>query len=344
MDRITIQVVSRELLPCEPERKAVRHAATLLALPDGSILAGYFAGTYEGEPDVDIYVTRRGVDGRWSTPRRSSREEGIAHWNPILARRSSGEVVLYYKVGFEIGSWKTMERVSRDGGASWSAPRELVPGDSGGRGPVRNKLIVLQDGAWLAGGSFERGQRWCAFADRSEDEGRTWERSGDIAIAADLEEPPLEPRPSIQVSDQSFRGRGVIQPTLWESAPSVVHMLLRSSEGFVYRSDSVDGGRGWCEPYATLLPNNNSALDLVRLDRARLLLAHNPVGGNWGERTPLVLSVSANGAGAWKRVLVLDEGPGEFSYPAIVRDGPDTVLVSWTRNRTEIALARVSHG
>ncbi|MFA6507947.1 MAG: sialidase family protein [Treponemataceae bacterium] len=339
-----MKILSLETLPKEKDRKASRHASTILPLADGSVLAAYFAGTYEAESDVDIYLTKRGVDGYWSAPFRVSREEGVAHWNPVLSLRSDGDIVLFYKVGFEIVSWKTMVRVSRDGGRDWDKPRELVPGDSGGRGPVRNKVIVLHDGNWLAGGSLEQETRWSAFADRSEDEGRTWKRSADIAIDASdgafIDNGNAAPKTSIAVSEQSFRGRGVIQPSLWEDSPSGVHMLLRSTEGFAYRSDSPDGGKTWSDPYRTDIPNNNSALDLVRLRDGRLVLAHNPVAGNWGDRTPLVLSVSNDYGRTWERGIVLEDGPGEFSYPAIVK-GPDTLFVSWTRNRTEIAFARI---
>jgi predicted neuraminidase len=329
-----------ETLPKEKERKISRHASTLLQIGDGRILAAYFAGAFEAEPDVDIYLTIRGMAGRWSDPRRVSAEEGLAHWNPVLALRSNGDILLFYKVGFEIAAWKTMLRISKDGGSSWGEPRELVPGDSGGRGPVRNKLLVLDEGTWLAGASLEQGPRWTAFVDRSTDEGRTWRRSADIRLARLPDRPPLISPVSIAVSEQSFRGRGIIQPSLWQSGPALAHLLLRSSEGFAYRSDSSDGGRTWCDPYRTGIPNNNSALDIVRLDGGGLALAHNPIGGSWSARTPLVVSESKDDGETWERGLVLDEGPGEFSYPALVR-GADSLLVSWTRNRSDIAFARI---
>ena len=83
---------------------------------------------------------------------------------------------------------------------------------------------------------------------------------------------------SIPVSEQSFYGRGVIQPTLWESIPDQVHMLLRSTEGMIYRSDSKDGGDTWTEAYATELPNNNSGIDMIRSEDGKLFLVYNPVG------------------------------------------------------------------
>ena len=200
--------------------------------------------------------------------------------------------------------------------------------------------------------------------DRSVDDGATWERSTDVAIpgvsyraAARVEgaqsddthadgtpsdtsgraEPLNEQTTGIPVSDQSFHGRGVIQPTLWESSDGPVHMLLRSTEGRIYRSDSTDGGRTWSAAYATELPNNNSGIDLVRLSDGRLILAYNPVGRNWGERTPLSLALSDDDGTTWTRLGDVVAGEGEFSYPAIVADG-DRVFLSYTYNREGIAV------
>jgi len=54
----------------------------------------------------------------------------------------------------------------------WSQPGELVPGDIGGRGPVKNKLIKLQNGDWLAPASIETNTLWVCFVDRSSDQGK----------------------------------------------------------------------------------------------------------------------------------------------------------------------------
>lgn len=65
---------------------------------------------------------------------------------------------------------------SEDEGHTFSEPQELVPGDIGGRGPVKNKPIRLSDGTVLAPGSLE-GKLWDGFVDISRDDCRTWERS-----------------------------------------------------------------------------------------------------------------------------------------------------------------------
>ena len=346
-----MKIIFREDVPIEPVAKKMRHASTILPLEDGRVLCAWFAGSYEAEPDVDIFMSIRDPAGNWSEPGKVSSEDGIAHWNPVLARRTDGSILLFYKIGFEIATWRTMARLSRDGGRTWGVAREIVPGDEGGRGPVRNKILAARNGTWIAGASHEKGHSWTAFADFSKDEGETWERSNDIVVdfsgggwAERSDENTATKRAhAIAVTPQSFKGRGVIQPSLWQSRDGNVHMLLRSTEGLAYCSDSMDGGRTWMPPRPTSVPNNNSGLDLVSLDDGTLVLAHNPVAGNWAIRSPLALSVSRDDGITWDLALSIEEGPGEFSYPAIVKTG-SILLISWTRNRTRIGFAGIALG
>ena len=313
------------------------HASTLLPLGK-ELLCCYFGGSREGAADVGIYLSRRGPQC-WSSPQLLV-NGGEANWNPVLCAYG-GQLLLFYKEGQEIAQWRTYVLRSQDGGHSWSTPQELVPGDtSGGRGPVRNKCLVLSDGSLVAGGSVEQGL-WTAFVDRSED-GRTWQQSPPIGIRGLVYEQGQKTAAStIAVSQQSFYGRGVIQPSLWESSPGWVHMLLRSSEGFVYRSDSTDGGRSWCDAYATDLPNNNSGLDLVKGEDGNLYLVCNPVAANWGMRSPLSLFRSRDNGQSWQRLLDLETSPGEFSYPAIVAVGGE-LFISYTWQRKNIAYVHIN--
>ena len=208
---------------------------------------------------------------------------------------------------------------------------------------MRNKPIRLASGRVLAGASTEHGI-WQAFADISDDDGRTWRKSSPVAIAnLRYEAGEKTAESDIAVSAQSFYGRGVIQPSLWQSADGGVHMLLRSSEGFVYRADSEDEGASWSDAYATALPNNNSGLDVVRLQDGRLVLACNPVAANWGMRSPLSLFISEDEGVSWTRLCDLETAQGEFSYPAIIAAGED-VYVSYTYDRKNIAVVSVKVG
>ena len=208
---------------------------------------------------------------------------------------------------------------------------------------MRNKPIRLKSGRILAPGSTEQGI-WKAFVDRSDDDGKTWNKSQEVEISQ-LEYKRGERTvgkddSSIPVSEQSFYGRGVIQPTLWESIPDQVHMLLRSTEGMIYRSDSKDGGDTWTEAYATELPNNNSGIDMIRSEDGKLFLVYNPVGVNWGDRTPISLAVSKDDGKTWEKIRDLSTGEGEGAYPAIIQD-EDFLYITYTYKRKNIAFWKI---
>lgn len=291
------------------------HASTLTYLSNGEILAAWFGGTCEGDPDVDIWLSRCNR-GTWSHPIKIAEEQGLPHWNPVLFAKDDGRVYLFYKVGRTFSEWYTRVMISENNGQTWSQAKELVQGDRGGRGPVRNKPIILQSGVWAAPASLES-EIWDAFVDLFSDQSETWTRSEMVPF-----------------DHESSLGKGIIQPTLWESEEDQVHMLLRSTEGFVYRSDSCDGGENWCQAYPTSLPNNNSGIDLVQTYEGVLVLAHNPVGGNWGPRTPLVISISEDQGLSWKQMFILEKEEGEYSYPAIIlANGKLYLTYTWNRKR-----------
>ncbi|MBQ2272064.1 MAG: exo-alpha-sialidase [Clostridia bacterium] len=293
------------------------HASHFVTLRDGRIFAVWFYGSREGKGDVRIYGTFRSPDGKWTFPAIPlSEDDGIPHWNPVLHRRADGAIVLYYKVGETIADWYTKCRVSYDEAQTWSDSFEMVEGDrSGGRGPVRNKIVRLSDGSLLAGGSTERGE-WKCFFDRSEDEGKTWTRSRDLVLSdADL------------VGNRTKRG--IIQPTIWESAQGV-HALLRSTENRLFRTDSPDGIQ-WCDPYPTEIPHNNSGVDLVSLPDGRLILACNPIPTN-ALRSPISLLVSHDNGDHFELLTHLSTGDGRFAYPALrYEDGLLHVTYTWNR-------------
>ncbi len=316
------------------------HASTVLPLDNGEVIVAWFGGKHEKNPDVEIYVSIRSADGAWSTPVVVSDNDKVAHWNPVLYKRKNGEIILYFKYGAEIPTWITKYVISRDNGRTWSAPQELVAGDVGGRGPVKDKCLLLSNGALLAPASTEGG-KWLCFIDRSEDDGITWERTDYF---------PMPKYRGVNV--------GLIQPTLWESAPGIVHCFMRSDAGAIYRSNSEDYGKTWSKPKRTRLPNNNSGIDCTKDGRGRLWLLYNPVDENWGVRYPLLLSCSENNGKSFEAILncepgfrctpeVTEEGKklskqarGEFSYPAIVYDN-NKLFISYTYNRKQIVFWKI---
>lgn len=308
------------------------HASTIATLNNsGDVIVAWFGGTKEGAGDCRVWCARR-ITGLWQEPFLVAGPDEEPHWNPVLFQSGgTGRLHLYYKVGKEIATWRTMTTMSDDDGLTWSQPAELVPGDIGGRGPVKNKVVVLQSGVWLAPGSVE-GERWDSFVDRSHDQGVSWQRSHFIPVRHRTTEIG-ERHKDIPVVPTSFQGKGIIQPTIWESEQGV-HMLLRSSDGWVYRSDSLDDGCTWCPAYRTSLPSNNSGLDLAQLHNGFLVLVYNPVGVNWGPRTPLVVTISKDNGHSWSEALRLEDGQGEFSYPSVITaESKIYIVYTWRRQR-----------
>lgn len=335
-----ITEAKKELIFQESKYFEACHASTVIVLKNGSIMAAWFAGSAEGADDVAIWAAFRN-NGVWNQPRKLADDHGQPNWNPVLFSLDNGNVIMFYKAGRNISSWVTKVIMTEDGGRTWSEPRELVPGDSsGGRGPVRNKVIKLSNGNLLAPASTENGI-WKCFADIYCPTSGVWTKSEEVQIQNLDYENIQKVKSNIAVSQQSFKGKGVIQPTLWESAPGVVHMLMRSSEGRIYRSDSQDSGRTWSDAYATELPNNNSGIDVARLENGKLALVYNPVGINWGERTPIMLSISHDNGLSWSEDFILDKGEGEYSYPSIIaQDGK--LFITYTFNRKSIAFWNIT--
>jgi predicted neuraminidase len=100
-------ILSSELIgERAPFRSA--HASTIVETRDG-LLAAWFGGTEEGNPDVGIWVSRRG-EGGWSAPvevANGAQPDGTRHpcWNPVLFQPSKGPLLLFYKVGPSPREW-----------------------------------------------------------------------------------------------------------------------------------------------------------------------------------------------------------------------------------------------
>ncbi|XP_075264874.1 uncharacterized protein LOC142357047 [Convolutriloba macropyga] len=215
------------------------------------------------------------------------------------------EPCLSIQVGSSIPSWRTYVSTSTDHGASWAEPKELVPGNEGGRGCVKNKPLLLPSGELITGASLEehRGQ-WRAFMDHSPD-GVTW-TAGDV------------------LKIQGGEAVRLIQPALWQSSTTDVHAFFRTTNWLLYRADSTDGGQTWGEAYSTNLENSNSGVDVARLADGTLLLVsnavpHRPVKGDRRLiRSPLRVAASKDNGQTWSSYWDVETGPSVYSYPAIV--------------------------
>jgi predicted neuraminidase len=314
------------------------HAATIAEAAPGTFVAAWFAGTYEGHPDVAIWMARS-EKGAWSDPVKVADEPGVPHFNPLLFRDREDTLWLFYKIGPSVPTWTGVYRTSRDTGKSWSAPIMLAAGLIG---PAKNKPIILHNGDILCGTSSETWQSWACWVERSTDGGRTWtkhgpivapkmgayEASGETMVSAVWDEAARK-----LLLPQQFAG--VIQPTLWEYAPGRVKMLMRATQrvGFVCTARSEDSGCTWSPARPLAIPNPNSGLDAARLADGRVLLVCNPVREG---RTPLSVLVSEDNGETWPRRLNLETAPGEYSYPSVIQAQDGRIHIVATHRRVTI--------
>jgi predicted neuraminidase len=286
------------------------HASTITETPSGKLLCAYFAGSEEGAKDVGIWLSIREKEG-WSAPRLIAKEPEVPCWNPVLYTTPSGEIILFYKVGPRPSSWSGMIRRSYDEGSEWTAGEPLPAGIIG---PVKNKPLLLKDGTLLCGSSIETWSRWGCWVDLTKDWGSTWTKSSPINLAEDV--------------------FGIIQPTLFYGPPGKICLLARSYDAErICSAVSKDGGKTWTDAIPTDLPNPNAAIDAVRLHQGSIVLVynHSTVG-----RTPLNLAISKDGGVHWEPSLILENSPGEYSYPSIIQTKDRRIHITYTYNRTQI--------
>jgi len=285
------------------------HASTIAESTSG-LVAAWFGGTREKSPDVGIWISRRDRNG-WSKVVEIANGVQPAGgrypcWNPVLFQPARGPLLLFYKVGPSPSAWWGMLTTSTDGGASWSKPRRLPDGILG---PIKNKPVQLQDGSILCGSSTEHAG-WRVHLERTTDLGETWRKTEPLNDGTQF---------------------GAIQPAILVHRSSEIQILCRSQQRKITESWSSDGGRTWSAMRSTPLPNPSSGIDAVMLKDGRALVVYNHTER---ARSPLNVAVSSDGK-TWRAALILEDQPGEYSYPAVIQtaDGLVHVTYTWKRER-----------
>ncbi|MDB4666181.1 exo-alpha-sialidase [Akkermansiaceae bacterium] len=292
------------------------HASTLAQTSRG-LVAAWFGGTKEKNPDVGIWSSYH--DGkRWSSPRQWA--DGLQHknlrypcWNPVLYQPEANEpLMLFFKVGPNPREWWGELMLSHDRGRSFQPAQRLPEGIDG---PVRSKPIRLKDGTMLCPSSTEHDDEWRFHFEKLND--GKWSR--------------FEPQ------QQLFQ---VIQPTLLTHSGQRIQALYRSKHGAIITNESKDGGESWSPLKKLGLPNNNSGIEALTLANGRHLLLYNHLGGQgnngWGKRHAIHLAVSDDGI-VWKALAVIEKAKeGEFSYPAMIQTKDGLVHMTYTWNRKRV--------
>lgn len=304
------------------------HAANLLPLPDGSLMCVWFGGTQEGVADISVWGSRL-LPGRrqWCDAVKLSDDPSRSEQNPLLFLDPDNVLWLLWTAQIS-GNQDTAivrYRQSTDLGQTWGDIATLLdkPGTF-----IRQPMTVLDNGNWLLPVFYCRtrpGEKWVGNDDISAvkisaDKGKTWR---DVEVPHSL---------------------GCVHMNITPLPGGVLVALFRSRwADNIYYSQSVDNGESWSAPEPTVLPNNNSSIQVTTLASGELALVFNPMsaagalerraslydeiddgdrsrkepeanGGRsafWGApRAPMTVALSADGGKTWPWRRNLDEGDG----------------------------------
>ena len=301
------------------------HCSSLARTHAGGLFCVWYEGAYEGAPDTAIRGAARPPGARrWEPARDLLRYPGTPLGNPVLFRLSAGPAGaaapdaagagregLHLLFSVLLGeSWSESVLYvchSRDDGASWSNPELLFP---------RKGLMAKTRPLQLASGRILV---------------PLYDEAGYYPVVLVVEDPKhwCDGRLSAETM-----ARGIaIQPALAECPDGSLVMFCRSARGRIWKSLSYNGGLSWslCSP--TRLPNPDSAVELLGLDRQSLLLAFNNSGK---DRRSLSVALSRDAGQSWSCLAEIDGGAGEYSYPSLLADGSGLVHLAYTENRYRI--------
>lgn len=293
------------------------HASTIAETSEG-LVASWFGGTKEKNDDVEIWVSRK-TTNKWTDP--VSVANGIQNedlrypcWNPVLFQVPAGPLQLYYKVGPSPRDWWGMMIESNDHGVSWGKPVRLPDGILG---PIKNKPL-LSNGTLISPTSTEH-DGWRIHFEFSNDLGKTWTKGEAINDGKEY---------------------NAIQPSILTHPNGDLQIMARSKEITVLTAMSSDNGKSWTDLKPSGLPNPNSGTDAQTLADGTHLLVYNHVGKNpnkWGgKRSPLNIAISSDGKN-WEAAVVLEDQPGEYSYPSVIqsKDGKVHIVYTWKRDKVK---------
>jgi predicted neuraminidase len=288
-----------------------KHPARIEELRNGDLYAVYYGGEGEYATDTGVFASRGEKGGRkWTTPTRIAHDPFRSLGNAVVWQAPDGLVWLFYVVRYG-QTWSTscvQAKISRDNARTWSDAFPLVSEEGM---MVCNKPISLQNGDALLPLYFETGHDpestapdSCGLFLHYAAKSREWKQTGRVRSPTGNIQPV-----AVEVSQNHLvaycRRGGGFEPT---------------TNGWLIRAESHDGGWTWTEGRDSQFRNPNAAVDFVKLRSGNLLLVFND---NMNDRTPLTVALSPDGDRTWPWRRNIAEGPYDYAYPMAVqtRDG-----------------------
>lgn len=295
------------------------HAATIVENTKGELVASWFGGTHERNPDVGIWVSKR-KNGKWTEGVEVA--NGVQNdtlryptWNPVLYQIPDGDLMLFYKIGPSPSTWWGMLKRSKDGGETWSEAEKLPEGFLG---PIKNKPELLENGNLLLPSSVE-GNGWNLRMESTPDFGKTWKMHDTLS--------------------KGLNAINAIQPSILFHGNGKLQQIGRTRNRHLFSTWSEDNGQTWSPLELLNMPNNSSGTDAVTMKNGEHALIYNHVWPNEdmnkSYRSPLNIAISKDGIN-WNAALVLEDSKiSQYSYPSIIQgsDGMLHCVYTWRRQK-----------
>ena len=301
-----------------------KHPACMTELANGDLYVVYYGGQGEYATDTAVFGSRlKKGSTSWTPPVPIARDPFRSVGNGVIWQAPDGLVWLFYVVRYG-DTWSTSRiqaKVSKDNAETWSDA--FMVHDAAGM-MVRNQPIVLHDGDYLLPIYHETGHDTEAVGPDSTSrflrynlKTREWREMGQI---------------------QSRTGN--IQPAVVELAPNHLIAYCRrggdykpTTEGWLVRAESHDGGVTWTEGRSSRFPNPNAAVDFIKLRSGHLLLAYND---SMTRRTPLAVAISTDGDRTYPHRRNIADGPGDFAYPIVFQASDGRIHMVFTSDRRRV--------
>jgi predicted neuraminidase len=311
--------------PYDPgNRYGFNHAPSVVRMANGDLLCVWFSGPYEGAVNQVILGSRSRDGGlTWDKAFVLNRAAHKSNFDPAFIA-DGNRTWIFFTMGRwdryppvdsehqdEIGvrSYHTFYRQTSDSGQTWSEPIGFP-----GTFFCRSNGIKLTTGELLLPvyTAKENGDEDKDRALRSTDGGKSWTLGDGISSPG-----------------------GTDEPTIVEVSGGRVLMILRTRDGFIWRTYSSDKGQTWSEAVKSALPAAASSSNLFRLRDGRIALTHSPCRPPL--RTPLTIRISDDDGQTWGSPLLLAESlprpkasEHQVTYPSVTQIADGTLVVVWT--------------
>lgn len=301
-----------------------KHPAAITQLLNGDFYLVFHGGTGEYADDTAVWGARQTAGSAgWEDPHPVADTPFHGDGNAVIWQAPDGVVWLFYVVRYG-PTWadsRIKAKVSRDGARTWSD--SFVLAFEAGM-MVRGAPIVLPGGDYLlpayheVGNDPESVSKDCTslFLRRDARSG-VWSETPRVRSRLGN----IQPAPAmIDGSYLVFYARrgGTYEPT---------------TDGWLVRSESRDGGKTWSEGKDSSFPNPNAAVDFLRLRNGHLLLVYND---SMNERTPLTVAISTDGDKSYPFKLRIADGPGDYGYPFAIQAADGKIHIVYTSDERTV--------